>query len=385
MYPTSGRSRQDRRHRRSAGFGAGRVSVPWTDSVLMPGSALFGYRELPTDSVEVGRTEDRIGWRLGPWTIQFRINKEGRFPQIEHAIPTATSIKSRLQLLPKEAEYLAGVLPKLPGSTEQQFALTIDLNGQVLVRAKSDGESRITELRLSNATASGEPVRINTNRTFLARALKLGFTEIHWATNTAPALCDDGRRQYIWALLGPDGAIAPCDDAIHIESPTIGAANSMSRLKPHKRIQTMTQPTVPIAAAANGQAATNGRAADDSHTALNGHSQRTKTHKSTRLSGAADRSSHQLAKCAPQRRAAKQRNDPYAEAAEEAEPTGGVDAQVAQGPAGRLIADRARQMSGPRTSGLFDQAWARKQSGRFHDLVRHDPLHELDEQRPGQR
>jgi hypothetical protein len=43
-----------------------------------------------------------------------------------------------------------------------------------------------TELLLTNATLSGQPLRIDMNREFLARALKLGFRELQLTSTTAP-------------------------------------------------------------------------------------------------------------------------------------------------------------------------------------------------------
>ena len=56
--------------------------------------------------------------------------------------------------------------------------MTVDLNGEVAVRARAEGGGRVTELVLGRSGYTGEPVRLNTNRHFLARAVRLGFAEV---------------------------------------------------------------------------------------------------------------------------------------------------------------------------------------------------------------
>jgi hypothetical protein len=44
------------------------------------------------------------------------------------------------------------------------------------------------------STCSGKSIRINTNRKFLARALKPGFHELLFYGPERPILCEDDRR-----------------------------------------------------------------------------------------------------------------------------------------------------------------------------------------------
>ena len=62
-----------------------------------------------------------------------------------------------------------------------------------------------TELLLPNCRLAGDPVRIHMDRRLLARALKMGFRDLIVTDPSKPVLCEDDRRQYIWALLGPTG------------------------------------------------------------------------------------------------------------------------------------------------------------------------------------
>jgi len=44
------------------------------------------------------------------------------------------------------------------------------------------------------------------NRKFLARAVKLGFSEVHLYTPKVPVMCRDDHRRYVRALLNPEAA-----------------------------------------------------------------------------------------------------------------------------------------------------------------------------------
>jgi hypothetical protein len=96
--------------------------------------------------------------------------------------------------------------------------VTVDLNGHVAVRARADGQGPSTELVLARSGFTGTPVRIHTNRNYLARAIRLGFTEVQVVGPEDPVACRDGRRHYVWQPLGRESAIGPADDAIRIES-----------------------------------------------------------------------------------------------------------------------------------------------------------------------
>ena len=109
-------------------------------------------------------------------------------------------------------------LDRLPGGEELNSPATIDLNGKVAIRARGAEQSRITELVLNRSSYSGPPIRINTNRRFLSRALELGFGEVGISDVEAPMVCREDHRIYAWQPLGGDAAIEPAEDVTRIES-----------------------------------------------------------------------------------------------------------------------------------------------------------------------
>jgi hypothetical protein len=198
-----------------SGFG-----FPWSDNVLIKSSPIFGCRSLPRDqSVEVGRTDTHVVFRVGPWTIACEVQKEVRFPEVERVIPQTAEVVTRLRLDPEDASFLESALGRLPGAGEINAPVTIEVNGEVAVRATSaDQPNQVTELVLARSAYTGSPVCLCTNRVLLERSLRLGFRELGFTGIDSPFVCRDAGR--IFAVQPLSGGSPPPAGAevIRIES-----------------------------------------------------------------------------------------------------------------------------------------------------------------------
>ncbi len=135
--------------------------------------------------------------------------------------------------------------PRLPCHDPQFEPVTLDLNGRVIIRALGDEKARPSELVLSNSRFAGEPIRLNSNRQYLARAIRLGFREVHLNSADAPVVCQDDRRRYGWALLDKEGVIKPSDSAIVTASPISSPIATTTSKKVHDMPTTNT-PVAPV-------------------------------------------------------------------------------------------------------------------------------------------
>ena len=213
---------------------------PWDDDVLIPARRVFASRELPMGQpVEVGKSDDWVCVRIGPWTLHFKIEREARFPHVEDHVPDADSAVTTLQLSDADALFLTKSVKRLPCGDDCNLPVTVDLNGEIAIRAQGDEQSSPTELILTNSSRSGEVIQFNTNREFLARAMQLGFRDVRFTGPEAPAFCHDQNRQYLWALLGKDGAIQSHERATRIESPTDPAVSPTSQPESRRPPTTM--------------------------------------------------------------------------------------------------------------------------------------------------
>jgi hypothetical protein len=191
----------------------------WQEDLLLQATEVFACKELPSHlPVEIGRTEDGVTVRVGEWTLHHEIDKVGRFPQVDRTIPPQTAIRTRMQVDAADAKFLADTVNRLPADDLTDRPITVELNGEVAVRARKDEQSPLTELILSRSRRVGDQMRVHTNRQFLSRALELGFSEIGFVDNKSPCVCQDATRTYVWMVLEPDEAIATSAAAQRIES-----------------------------------------------------------------------------------------------------------------------------------------------------------------------
>jgi hypothetical protein len=217
---------------------------PWTEDLLIPRSKVFTSPELAGDQpILVGKSGDWVALRTGPWTVWLAINTDGRFPDMERHIPLPADAKTRCQFSPADAEFLVQAIPRLPCDEEFNLPITVDLNGQIAIRAKAADQPKVTEVVLTSSTCSGEPIRLNMNRKFLARAARLGFRELLVYGDKVPVLCQDASRQFVWALLDPNPTIPPPKDPIRIESGQAATDIPTPKPKTRRRTPTVSQPT----------------------------------------------------------------------------------------------------------------------------------------------
>jgi hypothetical protein len=216
---------------------------PWQEDLLVPGSRVFGSPELPQDApVRVGKTGNWVAIVVEPWTIYLAVNVDGRFPDVTRHIPSAAEAKAHCLFSAADAGFLAETLPRLPCDDDGNRPVTLDLNGHVAVRAKPSDSTRPTEVVLTGSSFSGEPIRVNTNRTYLTRAMRLGLRE-RSITDTETALaCSDEYRTYVWMPLSPESAIPPAADAIRIESAGDEPQTPTTQPQTRKRVSPVSDP-----------------------------------------------------------------------------------------------------------------------------------------------
>ena len=190
---------------------------PWSEDLLIPASRVLTRKELAdVAEVAIGASDDCVQVRAGEWELWLKINKDARFPRVDEHVPDPNAVTTTLQLADDDAQFLIKAMSRLPGAREMNAPITLDLNGQVAVRAQAD--EQLTELELSRSSRQGDEIRCNTNRNFLARAARLGFRDVHFHSPESPAVCREGNRTYFWALLGKDGAIKATDNMQRIAS-----------------------------------------------------------------------------------------------------------------------------------------------------------------------
>jgi hypothetical protein len=194
-------------------------SFPWKEPVLVPPNKIFASPDLPQDQpVQIGQSGDWVALRIGCWTMYLKTNP-GKYPQLSQVVPKPDAAVARCQLSKDDVRFLSETLPQLPGDDMDSRPVTIDVNGHIAIRGKAGDQAKPTEAVLTNSRAAGEPVRISTNRQYLATAMRLGLQDLCLYSDSTAMLCQGDSCKYVWMPLNTESAILPAEDAIRIESP----------------------------------------------------------------------------------------------------------------------------------------------------------------------
>ncbi len=197
----------------------------WDCDVLVRRAPLFASKAVPRDRpVRLGKTDSHVVLQIGDLTIWLTIQTEARFPRLDGALPADSERVTCLQLEAADAAFLASALDRLPGGDAENAPVTVDLNGQVAIRARAADEPP-TEVILSRSRYTGTPMRLSTNRAFLGRALALGLDTIRIAGPDQPLVAQDETRTFAWQPLNRESAIAPTEAAQRIEPPSTTQGN----------------------------------------------------------------------------------------------------------------------------------------------------------------
>lgn len=183
----------------------GGFTFPWKDDVLIPAMPVFGCKELTDAEVAIGKTGNHVYLRVGPWKLHIAIDKVNRFPRAENILPSTQSA-TRVQFDEQDAKFLTENLSSLPGAEEGCTAVTIDANGQVLVRGRASGQAP-TEFALVRSATVGKNAAFAVNRDLLNRALRLGFRSLHVHATDRPVLFHDGNRDFVTMPLGQQAVV----------------------------------------------------------------------------------------------------------------------------------------------------------------------------------
>jgi len=235
---------------------------PWEGKdVLVPAVKVFGAKEISRDQpVTIGKNESHVSVLVGPWTFFFLADDQGRFPNVEQILSSASQSRTRWQLDPEDGAFLAKALHRLPCGDSDHAVVTVDLNGAVAIRAKAETQANPNELILSRSTTSGDAATMALRRDHLARALRLGFTQMQQSSAGSPVLWLDEHRKYLLAPMSKESVIPPSPHALRVFS---GAETSTN---PQRKERTMsmaqTNNDVNDGAAANSNGTSNGESSN---------------------------------------------------------------------------------------------------------------------------
>lgn len=241
---------------------------PFKDDVLVPRTNVFGCRELEGE-VSIGKTKTHLCLRVGPWTIFLLIDDQGRFPRYESIIPSNTTNATSLRFTMEDSAFLTKALPRLPGNDGDHSAVTLDLNGEAVVRARGEDQDHSTDVVLSRATVSGNPVRYAIGREHLALALDLGFIEGHVINVDSPILFQDECRKLVIQGVGKAHALPPTPNDVRLRSDSSAITTNHEPVQ--RRNEPMRSSRPPVAQASTAPAPAEHHDNNSNHAATDGN------------------------------------------------------------------------------------------------------------------
>ena len=167
----------------------GGFAFPWDGDVLVRRSPLFASQGAAPRPARPGRQDRRPRRRSAsaPGRSGRRSGPASASPTSTAILPGPGSVATRLRLDPGDARFLLDALGRLPGADEAERARR---RWTSTAGSRSGpgppAAARPTELVLSRSAYTGAPVRFQTNREFLARAIRLGCGELEVADADSP-------------------------------------------------------------------------------------------------------------------------------------------------------------------------------------------------------
>ena len=185
---------------------------PFTETLLIAASPVFGAKEWRNESVRIGRTADRVVLAIGSWRLALHIDATGKFPEVASIVPKSFA-PTAVQFDEREARWILARLAHWPQS-DPDGGITLDTTGdRVVLRCRGETDDRPTEVPLPASRASGPPIRFVYDRKHLKRALALGFRTHQMCGAEKPIVMRDRNRTYLAAGMHPSAAVPPDDEA----------------------------------------------------------------------------------------------------------------------------------------------------------------------------
>ena len=212
-------------------------TFPWQDAVLVPRNKVFTCAELPQDQpAAVARSGDWAAVSAGRWTVYLRINAS-RYPKVSQIVPDPDTAKARCQFSKDDVRFLVETLPQLPCDEENNFPVTIDLNGHIAIRAKAADKEEKSQSTNKESKTPRSRRESQAHGSHSHEFALDGRTDPHQhepdvlaaGDETRPSRLVSLRRQFCFVCQASIASMCGCrwtrcrhqpaDDAIRIESP----------------------------------------------------------------------------------------------------------------------------------------------------------------------
>jgi DNA polymerase III sliding clamp (beta) subunit (PCNA family) len=122
---------------------------------------------------------------------------EENYPNWKQVVPTVTSDWTKLMLDEKAVEMMLGVIPMLPGGGDVNEPVDVIVAKKGVTIVGRDKTRRNSKAQIEGIHVTGQPVEFSINRTYLLKALRFGFRELHTENPLSPVVFTNGGRTMV--------------------------------------------------------------------------------------------------------------------------------------------------------------------------------------------
>jgi hypothetical protein len=197
----------------------GGFTLPFEGNLLVPAIPVFGSRELAKETeVCVGHTAEHLVVAAGAWMLWLTRDTVSRYPDVRAVIPHSARM-STLVLSEAEVTPLLRDLQETSALNGEPVPVTLDLGPRPALRWPEEVPGCRAPYSLIRSQCKGPATTVRLDPKYLARALALGFREVHSSRPEAPVVFRDAARTYVVAQfrsastpatsVAPDAALTP--------------------------------------------------------------------------------------------------------------------------------------------------------------------------------
>jgi hypothetical protein len=177
---------------------------PWSDqAILIRKNKLFTLSEfMKIKQVGVGISGDDFVLDVGPWSLALPIERECRFPDLNHVVPQIAEATNRIDMSADDRRVLENCIGQLPGGDDPHQPVLVDLNGHIaFVGHTNDVSQPAATLELDRSIHIGPDRQFHASRLNLQRSAKLGADSLIVFQPGKPVLARSDKMQFVWMPL----------------------------------------------------------------------------------------------------------------------------------------------------------------------------------------
>jgi hypothetical protein len=232
-------------------FTANSFTLDLKASVLLPARKFLTWPGFFNDGpwkLFVGpKPKDENGWlklQSDHWTL-LAPQIDSECPNWRHLIPS--DFQTRVSFSDNAVRFLLAALPKLPGANKVNRDITFKFNQRLTSVSGQDNDNEAC-LDVDGVRVEGKPITIHLNRELVAKALKLGMSDLALVDELTPVVFTMTGKRLVIMPLRPEGAKTSNPTSAPGPVPASAAnteepANNQPKEEPVKALNRLTQPS----------------------------------------------------------------------------------------------------------------------------------------------